>query len=112
MFPWQYILETALMRNGAIQLSNDINVTLFFNQSSQNFEVFLEIISKTSVQMFSSKKCSISKWQHSLLRVVRQNAVLEIIDDVTVTSFCKQSQQNFIFLFVIPRSISGARLKF
>ena len=39
-----------------------------------------------------------------------QNRVIEIIDDVTVTSFCNQSQQNFAFLFVIPRSISVQNL--
>ena len=44
IFPWQHILETALMQNGAIQLSNDVTVTLFLNQSLQNFEVFLEMI--------------------------------------------------------------------
>ena len=61
MFPSQHILETALMRNGAIQLSNDVSVTLFLNQSLQNFEVFLEMISSTSVQSFSKKKCFILK---------------------------------------------------
>ena len=85
IFPWQHILETALMRNGAIQLSNDVTVTLFFNQSLQNFEAFSEMISSTSVQNFSRKKCFIFKWQHILLRVLRQNRVLEINDDVTVT---------------------------
>ena len=50
MFPWQHILETALMWNGAIQLSNDVTVTLFLNQSLQNFEVFLEMISSTSTK--------------------------------------------------------------
>ena len=106
MFPWQHILETALMRNGTIQLSNDLAVTLFLNQSLQNFEVFLEMISSTSVQNFRRKKCFILKWQHILLRVLRQNRVLEIIDDGTLTSFCNQSQQCFIFSFVIPRGIS------
>ena len=62
MFPWQHIRETALMQNGAIQLSNDVTVTLFPNQSLQNFEVFLEMISNTSVQNFSRKKCFILKW--------------------------------------------------
>ena len=37
------------MWNGAIQLSNDVTVTLFLNQSMQNFEVFLEMISSTYV---------------------------------------------------------------
>ena len=98
VFPRQHILETALMRNGSIQLSNNVTVTLFLNQSLQNFEVFLQMISSTSVQNFSRKKCFILKWQHILLRVLRQNRVLELIDDVTVTSFCNQSQQNFVIL--------------
>ena len=102
MFPWQHILERALMRNGAIQLSYNVTVTLLLNQSLQNFEVFSEMISSTSVQNFSRKKCFILPWQHILLRVLKQNRVLEIIDDVIVTSFCSQSQQNFVFLFVIP----------
>ena len=80
MFPWQHIIETALMRNGTIQLSNDVTVTMFLNQSLQTFEVFLEMISGTSVQNFSRRKCFI----------LRQNWVLEIINDVTVTSFCNQ----------------------
>ena len=104
-FSWQHILETALMLNGAIQLSNYVTVTLFLNQSLQTFEVFLEMICGTSVHNFSRKKCFILSWQHILLRVLRQNRIIEIIDDVTVTSFCNQSQQNFVFLFVMPRSI-------
>ena len=110
MFPWQHILETALMRNGAIQLSNYVTVTLFLNQSLQTFEVFLEMISGTAVQNFSRKKCFVLPWQHILLRVLRQNWVIEIIDDVTVTSFGNQSQQSFVFLFVISRSISVQNL--
>ena len=94
---WQDILETALMRNGAIQLSDDVTVTLFLNESLQTFEVFLKMISGTSVQNFSKKKCFILPWQHILLRVLMQNRILEIIDDVTVTSFCNQFQQNFVF---------------
>ena len=85
-------------------------MTLFLNQSLQNFEVFLEMISSTSVQNFSRKKCFILKWQYNLLRILRQNQILEIIDDVTVSSFCNQSQQNFVSLFVIPRSISVQNL--
>ena len=69
MFPCQHILETALMQNGAIQLSNYVTVTLFFNQSLQTFEVFLEMISGTSVLNFNRKKCYILPWQHILLRV-------------------------------------------
>ena len=80
------------------------------NQSLQTFEVFLEVISGTSIQNFSRKKCFILPWQHILLRVPWQNQVIEIIDDVSVTSFCNQSQQNFVFLFVIPRSISVKNL--
>ena len=48
MFPWQHIFELALMPNQPIQLSND--VTVFLNQSSQNFELCLEMIISTSVQ--------------------------------------------------------------
>ena len=55
----QHIPETVLMRNGAIRLSNNVTVTLFLNQSSQNFEVFLEMISSISVKNFSGKKCFI-----------------------------------------------------
>ena len=106
MVPWQHILETEFVRNGAIQLSNDITVTLLLNQSLQNFAVFLEMISSTSVQNFSRNKCFILPWQQIILRVLRQNRVIEIINDVTVTSFCYQSQQNFVILFVISRSIS------
>ena len=63
--------------------------------------MFSELISGTSVQNFSRKKCVILPWKHILIRVLRQkNRVIEIIDDVTVTSFCNQSQQNFVFLFV------------
>ena len=46
---------------------------------------------------------------HSL-RALRQNWVLEIINDVTMTSFCNQFQQNFVVLFVIPRSVSVQNL--
>ena len=65
MFPWQHIIETELMRNQAIQLSNDVTVTLFLNQSSQNFELFLEMIISTSVQNFSRKNCCIAMATHS-----------------------------------------------
>ena len=88
IFPWQHIPETALMRNGTIQPSNDVTATLFLNQSLQNFEVFLEMISGSSVQNFRKKKYFIFPWEDILLRVLRQNWVLEIIDDITVTSFC------------------------
>ena len=33
-----------------------------------------------------------------------------VCDDITVTSFCNQSQQNFVFLFVILGSISVGNL--
>ena len=89
---------------------NNPTVTLFLNQSLQNFEVFLQMISGISVQNFSRKKCFMLSWQHILFRVVRQNRVLEILDDVTVTSFCNQSEQNFVFLFVVPRSSSVQKL--
>ena len=42
MFPWQQILETTLPQNQAIQISNDVTVTLFLNQCPQNFELFLK----------------------------------------------------------------------
>ena len=58
MFPWQHIFESALIRNQPIQLSNDVTVTLFRNQSSHNFELFLEMKISTSVQNFS--KCNAS----------------------------------------------------
>ena len=45
--------ELALMQNQPIQLSNDVTVILFLNQSSQNFELCLEMIISTSVQNFS-----------------------------------------------------------
>ena len=66
MFPWQHILESALLRDQAMQLSNDVTVTLFLNQSSQNFELFLQMIISTSVQNFSRIKCFILPWQHIL----------------------------------------------
>ena len=66
MFPWQHILETALLRNGATELIDNITVTLFLNQSVQNFKVFLEMVSSASVQNFR-KKCFMLKWQHILL---------------------------------------------
>ena len=53
MFPWQHIFELALMRNRPIQLSNDVTVTLFLNQSSQNFAMCLEMILSITVQNFS-----------------------------------------------------------
>ena len=99
------------MRNVAIQLSNNVTVTLFLNQSLQNFEVFLEMISSITVKNFSRKKWLILKWQHILLRILRQIRVLEIIDDVTVTLLCNQFKQYFAFLFVITRSISVQNLR-
>ena len=52
------------MRNQPIQLSNDVTVTLFLNQSSQNFELSLEMVISTSVQNFSRIQCFIAR--HSL----------------------------------------------
>ena len=110
MFPWKHIFELALMRNQPIQLSNDVTVALFLNQSSQNFELYLEMIIGTSVQNFSRIQCFILPWQHILWRVLLTNQVLKISDNVIVTSFLDQSQQNFVFLFVIPRGISVQNL--
>ena len=110
MFPWQHIFESALVLNQPIQLSNDVTVTLFLNQSSQNFELCLEMIIITSIQNFSGIQCFILPWQHILSRVLLTNQVLKISDDVIVTSFLNQSQQNFVFLFVIARGISVQNL--
>ena len=66
MFPWQHILQSELMQNQAIQLSNDVTVTLFLNQSSRNFELSLEMIISTSAQNFSRMQCFILPWQHIL----------------------------------------------
>ena len=52
MFPWQHILETVLRQTGAIQPSNYVTVTLLLNQSSEAFEMFLEMTSVTTVQNF------------------------------------------------------------
>ena len=46
---------------------------------------------------------------HSL-KVLLTNRVLKISDDVTVMAFLNQSQQNFVFFFVIPRGISVQNL--
>ena len=105
-FPWQHILETALMQNRAIQLSNDVTVTLFLHQSSKKSEKFLEIISSTSVQNYRQIKCFLLPWEHNLLRVLMPNLGLRVSDNVTVTSFLKQPQQNFVFLFVMSENIS------
>ena len=72
MFPWQYISESTLMQNQAIQLSNGVTVTLFLNQSSQNLERFLEMIITISAQNFSRIQCFILPWQHILWRVLFQ----------------------------------------
>ena len=76
------------MHNWAIQLSNYVSVILFLNQSLQTVEVFLEMISSTSVQNFSRKKYFILPRQHILLRVFRQNRVIEIILQSMATKFC------------------------
>ena len=55
------------MWNQPIQLSNDVTVTLFLNQFSQNFEQCLEMIINTSVQNFIRIQCFILQWKtHSL----------------------------------------------
>ena len=110
MFPWQHIFKSAFMRNQPIQLSNDVAVTLFLNQSSQNFELSLEMTISTSVQNFSKIHGFKLPWQHILWRVLLTNWVLKISDDVIATSFINQFQQKFVFLFVIPRSISVQNL--
>ena len=97
MFPWEHIFESALMWNQPIQLSNDVTVTLFLNQSSQNFELSLEMIISTSPQNFSRIQCFVLPWQHILWRVLLTNRVLKISYYVIVTSFLNQSQQNFGF---------------
>ena len=66
MFPLQHIFELALMGNQPIQLSNDVTVTLFLNQSSQNFEIYLEMIISTFLQNFSGIQFFILPWQHIL----------------------------------------------
>ena len=68
------------------------------------------MISSTSVQNLSRKKCFILPWQHILLRVLRQYQVLEISDNVTVTSFLINLNKILLFLFVIPKSISVQNL--
>ena len=100
MLPWQHILETVLMRNRAIQLSNDVTVPLFLNESFKN--VLRNDKCYLCKKLLAERKLYIAMATH----VLRPHWVLEIIDDVTVTSFCNHSQQNFVFLFVIPRSIS------
>ena len=66
IFPWQHILETTLMRNEAIQLSNDVTVTLLLNQSLQNFGVFFKMTSSTSVQILAKQMLNIAMATHSL----------------------------------------------
>ena len=58
MFPWQHIFESVLMGNQPVQLSNDVTVTLFLNQSSQNFELSSEMIISTSVQILAEYNAS------------------------------------------------------
>ena len=79
MFPWQHIFELALMQNQPIQLSNDVTVTLFLNQCSQNF-VFLFVIPRgISVQ--------------NLNKIGQETKKLQKIgNDVIVTSFLKIAQ--------------------
>ena len=49
-------------------------------------------------------------WQHFLGGVLRKDRVFKNSNDVTVTSFLNQSQQNFACLFVIIRGISVQNL--
>ena len=104
MFKWQHIFESALMRNQPIQLCNDVTVTLFLNQSSQNFELvpLYKILAE-----YNASYCHSNTFFE---RVLLTNRVLKISDDVIVTSFLNQSQQNFVFLFVIPRGSSVQNL--
>ena len=85
------------MRNQPIQLSNDVTVTLFLYQSSQNFALCLEMTISTPVQNFNRIQFFILPWQHILWRLLLTNRVLKISDDVTVTPFLNQSQQNSVF---------------
>ena len=66
MCSWRHIPETELMQNRAIQISNDVTVMLFLDQSSQNFELFLEMINTTTAQNSGSKKCFTLPRQHIL----------------------------------------------
>ena len=45
---------------------NDVTVSLFFNQSSQNFDLFLEMKISTSAQNFSRIQYFKLPWQHIL----------------------------------------------
>ena len=65
MFPQQHILKTALIQNGAIQLSNDVTVTLLLNQSLQTFEEFLEMISGTLYKILAEKMLYIAMATYS-----------------------------------------------
>ena len=106
MLPWQHIFESVLMQNQPIQLSNDVTVTLFLNQSSQNYELSLEMIISTFVQNFSRIQCFILPWQHIRLRVLLTNRVLKISDDIIVTSFLIQSHKKFcIFVCYAKRHL-------
>ena len=83
MFPWQHIFKSALMQNQPIHPSNDVTVTLFLNQSSQNF-VFLFVIERgISVQ--------------NLSKIGQESKKLQKMgNDVIVTSFLKIAQQSFV----------------
>ena len=98
MFLWQHIFELALMRNQPIQLSNDVTVTLFLNQSSQNF-VFLFFIARgTSVQTL----CKIGQETKKLQKIG---------NDVIVTSFLKIAQQFFVCEYFVLILIDVISLK-
>ena len=87
IFPWQNILETALIRNGAIQLSNYVTVTLFLNQSQQTFVILLEILSCTFVANLSKITWFMFSWQHILEKALMRNGAIQLSNYVTVTLF-------------------------
>ena len=99
LVPWKHILETALMRNGAIQLSNDVTVTLFLHQSLQNFELFLEMISSNSLQSFNRKKCFILKWQHILLRSWATVSLVHKFTSLTQDDEENRTRQNTVIYY-------------
>ena len=57
------IFELALMLNQRIQLSNDVTVTLFLNQSSQNFAVLFVLTGSIPVQNLSKIRQETKKLQ-------------------------------------------------
>ena len=85
IFPWQHTLETALIRNEAIQLSNYVTVTLFLNQSQQTFVILLEILSCTFVANLSKITLFMFPWQHILEKALMRNGAIQLSNYVTVT---------------------------